>query len=214
MLHDAIALECQLVEVNGLLAESSETPPGVIEFVERFADALAKDGQEAPIEDPHLLIELQRAVLAAKLALNREDPERRGILRVQLERMREIVRAATAEEPVSDWRSANEIATWLNENTGVSQRRLADLLGVGKRTFQRWVAGTSSPSGDRERRLRIVARLVNHLRYALTPQGVIGWFERPREELDGRAPRDLLAEPDALSRLEGLARRLREPIAT
>jgi|GEM_PF-4966076 len=97
-LHDAAELECQLTEANGFLAESSEMPPGVVEFVERLAQSLA------------------------------------------------------------------EGAAWLDKNTGVSQRRLADLLGVGKRTLQRWVAGTSSPSEDYERRLRIVARLVNHLR--------------------------------------------------
>lgn len=215
-ISDSASVERELAEANELLAESPETPAPVIELVEQLAEALAADGsgEEAGVRDPYLLVELQRAALAARLALDREDPDRRGELRVRLEQMRQAFRDAAAQEPVSERRSGQEIARWLDDVAGVSQQRLADLLGVERRTLQRWVAGQSAPSGEDERRLRVVARLVNHLRHALTPAGVIGWFERERDELSGRAPRELLEEPDALARLETLALGLREPTFT
>jgi hypothetical protein len=81
------------------------------------------------------------------------------------------------------------------------------LLGVRERTFQRWISETeaSRPEGDDARRLRIVARIVDHLRHSLTGPGVVRWFERSRRELGGKTPAALLDEPDAVGRLLSLA---------
>ncbi|HEX2161523.1 MAG TPA: hypothetical protein VHF88_06855, partial [Thermoleophilaceae bacterium] len=49
--------------------------------------------------------------------------------------------------------------------------------------------------GGADPRLTLVARLVSILRHAWTPAGVVAWFDRPRRELDGRAPRELLDDP-------------------
>lgn len=215
-ISDAMARERALAQANAQLAESLETPVDVVELVQSLADTLAADGGEGlEAWDPYLVIQLQRAALGAERALAYDEPQRRNELRVRLEQMRQVFRDAAAAEPVSDQRSPKEIAQWLEETVRVPQQRLADLLGVDRRTYQRWVSpgASSQPSGADEHRLRVVARLVNHLRHALTPIGVIGWFERERLELDGRAPRDLLNEPDALPRLEALARGTRSQIA-
>jgi uncharacterized protein (DUF2384 family) len=82
--------------------------------------------------------------------------------------------------------------TELSEPTGVSIRQLQRRRHDG--------GGVSS------HRLQIVARLVACLRHAWTDQGVYSWFERPRPELDGHAPVELLDDPDRERDLLLLAR--------
>src|SRR2546423_966963 len=78
------------------------------------------------------------------------------------------------------------------------QPRIAELLGVSARTFQRWISESDSvaPEGEELRRLRIVSAVANHLRHALTGPGVLAWFERGHPLLRGSRPADLLDEPD------------------
>jgi hypothetical protein len=202
---------------NRELARERETPTGVRGLVEEFADALV-DLPESELDgvDPYLILALQRATLGATRALEAEDPAiQRRQLRLHLEQMRHVFRDLAAGQAVSEERPSKEVARWLASVVDVPQRELADLLGVGNRTFQRWIsdAETNAPDGDEARRLRIVARIVNQLRHSLTAAGVIRWFERPREDLGGARPADLLDEPDAISRLLTLAAGVRSSTA-
>jgi hypothetical protein len=97
----------------------------------------------------------------------------------------------------------------------VSQERKAQLLDVGLRTYQRWVSDreTTTPSGDEERRLRVVARIVNQLRHSLTGLGVVEWFERPRADLEGASPAETLEDPDRLEVLLAAAAASRGNVA-
>ena len=56
---------------------------------------------------------------------------------------------------------------WLDDVLSVPQTVKAELFGVHDRTYQRWVSETeeSSPAGDDERRIRLVAWLVPPARY-------------------------------------------------
>ena len=81
-----------------------------------------------------------------------------------------------------------QLIQWLPR---VSQRELADLMGISTRQFQRWAVSGAVPS----RRAQLVARLVAILRRSWTPEGVVAWFYRPRPALDGRAPIDVLDDP-------------------
>lgn len=73
----------------------------------------------------------------------------------------------------------------------VPKKQIAELVGVGPRQVQRWARDGGVPT----RRLDLVARLVRLLSMAWTDEGVIGWFSRPRRELGGRAPADVLDDP-------------------
>jgi hypothetical protein len=105
---------------------------------------------------------------------------------------------------------------WLEEKLpSVSQQGKAGLLGVGVRTYQRWVSEreSSMPSGNEDRRLRVVARIVNQLRHSLTGPGVVDWFEHPRLDLDGARPADLLDDADRLQELLAAAAASRGNVA-
>ena len=211
-------IERDLAQANRRLARERETPAAIRGLVEELADGLVQlsEGELAGI-DPYLIVSLQRAVLGATRALDTDDPaEQRRQLRYRLEQMRHVFRDLASGQAVDEERPSKDIAHWLVGVVDVPQRQLAELLGVKNRTFQRWISETetTSPEGDDARRLRIVARIVNHLRHSFTGVGVIRWFERPRADLDGARPADLLDEPDAVERLLALAAGARSSAAT
>ena len=74
---------------------------------------------------------------------------------------------------------------WLAARTEVSQPTLADLLGVSARQLQRWLSESEAvqPEGEDARKVRVIARVVNQLRFVLTPAGTIDWFGWPRTDL-------------------------------
>jgi hypothetical protein len=205
----AAELSERLGAANRALAGSRAIPDDVRALVSELADGMADlDADAAAHADPYLVVALQGAALGALRALDHDDPaEARRRLRYRLEQMRHVFRDLAAGQPVAEDRPAKEVARWLVGAVDVPQRRLADLLGVRERTFQRWISDTepSRPEGDDARRLRIVARIAAHLRHSLTGPGVVGWFERPRTELGGKAPAALLDDPDAVARLLTLA---------
>jgi putative toxin-antitoxin system antitoxin component (TIGR02293 family) len=103
------------------------------------------------------------------------------------------------------------VLAWLDDKLAVPQRRKADLLGVGERTYQRWVSPneTAAPEGEQEHRVRVVARITSQLRHVLTGPGVADWFETPMEDLDDRKPLDVLGDPAATELVLHLAVALR-----
>jgi hypothetical protein len=144
--------------------------------------------------DPYLALLVHRAVLDAQAAV---DDGARDALRIALERLSHALAALGEAEEVGDERTPKELARWLASAVEVPQRDLADLLGVDLRRFQRWISARerTQPEGEDARRLRAVARLVGQLRHAFTPAGVVAWFDWPRPELGGAAPRELLGDP-------------------
>jgi hypothetical protein len=78
--------------------------------------------------------------------------------------------------------------------------RLADLIGVAGSSLRRYLAGTRPVPDDVAWRGHVVARLVGGLAGSYNERGIRRWFERPRAELAGRAPDQILAgawDPDA-----------------
>jgi hypothetical protein len=211
------AVADELGEGNRRLAREAETPPAVIGLVEDVADAIAEgDQHELAAVNPWLWIRVQGAALRAQASLREEDPERRRQLRLALEQMRFLFARIAERQPVGEDQPANEVARWLEATLpSVSQQRKADLLRVGVRTYQRWISGreTSTPSGEDERRLRVVARIVNQLRHSLTGVGVVEWFDHPRADLDGASPADVLDDPGRLELLLGAAAASRGNVA-
>lgn len=208
----------ELTRAQERLALESAVPASVQELVRDVASTVEHFGDdELASVDPYLIIALQRAVIAAHNALDADDPgDERRRLRVSLEQIRHALRDISESRPVAEGRPAEELARWLAEVTEVPQHRLAELIGVPDRTWQRWVSPTDPtvPTGDHARTLRLVARIANHLRHTLTGSGVVNWFGRPRQELDGASPRELLDDPDAVAKLTTLAAGVRSSSAT
>lgn len=204
-LRQPSAVAHELGEANRRLAREPETPGSVVSRVGDIAAAIAEgsDGEVAII-NPWLWIRVQGAALRAQVALREDDPRRRRELRLALEQLRFLFARIADREAIGEDRPASEVARWLEETLpSISQRRKADLLGVGLRTYQRWVSegDPTTPSGDDERRLRVVGRIVNQLRHSLTGPGVIDWFEYPRADLDGASPAHVVTDPSRLDAL-------------
>lgn len=207
----------QLNEASRALAGSETTPDAVERAVTELRNARTEEDIDALGElDPYLVQALDRGLLAAWEALQRDDPrDRRRTLRLALEQARQALRDLADETPVSEARTAKEVARWLNQVTGWSQQEAADLLGVDRRQLQRWVsaAETTTPRGEDARRLRVVARVVAHLRHAMTGPGVAAWLQRPHPTLGGAAPTSLLLDAEATPRLIALAAAARSQCA-
>lgn len=202
-LRQPAAVATTIGEAGRRLERAAETPPEVVGAVEDLTDAIASgDGSALATINPWVWISVQGAALRAQAALREEDPVRRRALRLALEQLRFLFARLADREPVGEDRPIGEVAQWVEEAlSAVPQARKAVLAGVGLRTWQRWAAGSSAPSGDDERRLRVLARIVNQLRHSLTGPGVVDWFEHGRSDLRGAKPVDVLADP---ARLEAL----------
>jgi hypothetical protein len=59
-----------------------------------------------------------------------------------------------------------------------------------------------------------VAALVAVLRHDWTEDGIVAWFNRPRRDLDGRAPIALLDDPNSEQALLSAARSSRSQYAS
>jgi hypothetical protein len=127
------------------------------------------------IDPTHAVIVLHAAVSAQRALEEPDAPAARDQLRIALESIRQSLTAIAEREPVSDERSPKEVAQWLAMTTEVPQARIAELLRVSPRQLQRWLspAETFQPEGDDARKVRPVARIVNQLRFALTPAATI-----------------------------------------
>ncbi|HEY0415200.1 MAG TPA: hypothetical protein VGC78_02335 [Gaiellaceae bacterium] len=193
-----------LWKVNMDLAGHRGIPAAAARHVRSFLDTLQASDLEAwaEVEPRHALL-AHRAALAAAGALEARD---RGRLRAALEGLVQALDMIAEAEPVSDARSGKELVRFLADVTEAPQARLAELLGVSLRQFQRWLSPSerSQPEGSDLRKVRAVARVVNQLRFSFTPAGAVEWFWW---RLPGKraAPIDLLDDPARLPELVSLA---------
>jgi hypothetical protein len=216
-LREPAVFERELGAANRRLARAAETPASIVGMVEDITDVIAAgDSGEVATVNPWLWIRLQGAALRAQAALREDDPRRRRQLRLALEQMRFLFARIADREPIGEDVAAAQVAGWLDlKLASVGQPRKAELLGVSPRTYQRWISDREStrPSGEDERRLRVVARIVNQLRHSLTGPGVVDWFEHPRADLGGAAPDAILDDPDKLELLLAAAAASRGHVA-
>jgi len=209
-------LDQELADASGVLLAADTIPAEVEALVRALAGELRGLGLDAWREtvDPYLLVELQRVTLGALLALDAED-EAAGAaaLEISLEAIRDILYDAQGAAAV-DALSPRELTRRLRDATQASTQEVAELLRVRKRTLERWLSGESEPQRDDAMRLAMAARIVDQLRHAMTGRGAMLWFATPLTPNvpggpdgphDDRAPRDLLADPQAAPALLGLA---------
>jgi hypothetical protein len=189
----------QLQEAGAALAVSKAVAPEVEDALQALVDALPADPESLGAADPYLVSALYASTMKGLDALRSPDPEtQRRELRIPFERARQALRGLLADEPVMDDRSPSELVRWLLDHEEIPRTDLARVLEVSTATLRRWAdpsVGTS-PKGDEARRVRVLAKVVNQLRWSFSPVGVIQWLERPHPSLKGEAPQALLREPD------------------
>jgi hypothetical protein len=194
-------------------ASGSEQPidPAYAErFVETAQRLSSQVHREVPPDlDPGALAEIRGHIIDGLEALNELDDSRPldsvDSFIVHAEAVRHIVRDALDGQPGGDESSARELLDGISEQLpGVTRKQLGELIGVGERQVQRLAKDDDrTPS----RRLQLVARLVALLWRAWTPAGVVAWFYRQRDDLDGRAPIDVIDDPASERDLMLVARR-------
>lgn len=202
-------IQDEIAERNLALARQTEIPDDLRYFIDDLADQLIDIPEDAVLRvDPYLLVAAQRALIGSLRALDSDDPVwAKQQMRIRLEQIRQVYRDLSEGDAVYEDRPAKELARWLAGTLDTSQGRIAELVGVSTRTFQRWIAGGDSagPDGEDARRIRVVARAANHLRHSLTGPGVVTWFETPNAQVKGKRPIDLLDDIEGARQIATLA---------
>ena len=203
------ALAHEIGEANQRLARETAVPPSIIGLIGDLSDAIAEaDNATVSLIDPSLWIQIQAAALRAQRAATFDDDrEQRRAVRISLEQLRFLFARLAERRPVAEDQPIKDVLAWLDDKLNVPQRRKADLLGVGERTYQRWISPseTAAPEAEQEHRVRVVARVTAQLRHVLTGAGVADWFETPLTGLDDRRPLDVLGDPAATEEVLHLA---------
>jgi hypothetical protein len=175
-----------------------------------------RDGIEAEDYDKDQISMLAMALLDIRDQLDRlnESPgdlDACDQLMIMLERIRHVVRDALDEHVTGAARDAGlilaDLDRWLPD---ISDRAIADLVKVNRRSLSRWRRSGGPP----RRNLRVFARLVAILRHNWDEEGIIAWFDRPRRDLAGRRPGTLLDNPNAEDELVSAARSGRSQYAS
>lgn len=207
----------ELHELSMELAYHETIPPGIQARVGELTNAVDSQRASWGRVDPYYVEIVLRATLSAQIALMEPDvPDSRLRLRMALDTLAQAFSSIAEDQLVSDDRSGKELVAWLVATTEAPQAQVAQLIGVSPRQFQRWLSSSepASPEGSDLRRVRAIARIVNQLRFSLTPAGVIEWFSWRSPELGRKRPIDLLDKPAQLPQLIGLASDTRATTAT
>lgn len=207
---NAPALFEQVNELGSALASSTLTD-AIRELVRRVAASIPETPEPLNEMDPYLRSALLTAVIHA---LRAEETDDRRELRIAVERIRQALRDLLDEHPV--WRGGSKhAAVWLREQQ-LSVNDLVDLLGASETTIRRWVNpdDPSGPSGEQAERVVVIAKIVNHLRHAMTSRGAVQWLRRSHPALDDRAPIDEVKDAESYRRLVHLASGVRSFVAT
>ena len=199
------------------LATADAVPRNVRQVVLRLGDRLeAMAGAELLAVDPYVILAIQGGTIQALRALDLDDATdaRRGV-RIGLERVRQALRDVDDERASGEDRDPKLVVRWLVEILDAPHPRVAELLQTSPRTLQRWLSQEpTQPRGEDAARLRVVAKVTNQLRHALTGEGVLRWFETARADLGGRTPASLLADLDEAPHLIRLAASARVTVAS
>lgn len=196
------------------LALATDVSDDIVSLVDDLSEHLLRPHVHQA-SDPYLSASLLAALLAGERSLRDSDPDRRRrAVRLALEQVRQVLRDLLDEAPTSDDTDPASVLRFIVDTVHVPQHDLADLLGVHVRTLQRWLKGEARPDPEDEDRTRMVARTVVHLRHTYTSTGMVRWFMRVHESLDGMRPVDLLKDPLEAARLPRLAARSRSTIAS
>jgi hypothetical protein len=209
-------LQDDVERAQGTLAAADGVPDEVRAVIVRLGARLAGlSSVELGGLDPYLVLALQGGAIQALRALELGDVDRRREARTGLERVRQALRDLADDGALSDDRPAKLVVRWLVETLDAPHPRIAELLRTSPRTLQRWLSDEATqPRGDDAGRVRLVAKVADQLRHALTGEGVLRWFETPNVDLRGAKPSDLLSDPAQALRLLRLASSTRVSVAT
>lgn len=153
---------------------------------------LSWDGHPAVAEVSAAISKLTSLIIADP---DLADPD--WEIREQVEYVKDLLQTfqrEVARSVIDDPRAAADFV--LHEMEGVDQTELAKLLGYGsERSLSEHVAADRTPNVRTDNdRIVLIAHIVFDLRNAMSPQGMLAWFYRPRAQLGGKSPVDVINE--------------------
>ena len=170
-------------------------------FVTRFRETALRfskrlNDELPPFLEADALAEIRGIIVEALTELDEINEDRPWdtveVFVLRAEAIRHLIRDALDEQLQCEDRDSQGLVLQLGESLPrVGQREIARLLDISVRQLQRWKTG----GGDPSRRLLLVTRLAALLRHAWTPEGIVAWFDRPRRDLAGQSPIDVLDDP-------------------
>ena len=83
---------------------------------------------------------------------------------------------------------------WPHVREVLGDELLGEVLGTSPSSLRRYGSGERETPDDVAWLLHVTARVVADLLGSYNDYGIRRWFERPRSQLEGRAPRDLLRQ--------------------
>ena len=180
-------------------ATQEEVDPSFLDRFRETSRRLFELNEELHEEDfdPRVLAEFRGIIINAIKDVAEAEQDRPldtiDSLLIHAEQLRHLVRDALDGHVGGMGQSSKEVMESLREILpSVRQVELAALLGRSQRQVQRW----ATQEGPPPRRLELVARVAALLRHSWTEDGVIAWFFRPRQDLGGKKPVDLLDDPE------------------
>lgn len=116
-------------------------------------------------------------------------------------------------------RSPAPATEWGTLMPTLGQDLLAELLGISASSLRRYAAGRRRTPDEVADRLHFLALVVSDLTGSLNEFGIRRWFVRPRVQLDGRSPLQLLrgawrVDAEGPGRVRALAFALTAPLGT
>jgi putative toxin-antitoxin system antitoxin component (TIGR02293 family) len=100
----------------------------------------------------------------------------------------------------------------IHRDAGLSDRTIAEAVGVAPSTVRDWLAQRTSPTGVRAERVAALVEIVDRLMRVMSDDYIPLWLNRPIQALDDRRPLELLAS-GRLRPLAQLISSLEYPVA-
>jgi transcriptional regulator with XRE-family HTH domain len=88
-------------------------------------------------------------------------------------------------------------AVRIHRSAHLSDTLIAEAVGARPSTVRDWLAGRSSPTGERARRLAELAEITDRLARIVDDRYIPVWLVKPVQALDDRTPAALIAAGEA-----------------
>jgi hypothetical protein len=111
------------------------------------------------------------------------DSATAAMMQAEVGKLIEVLEESPA--PASEWARMREI---------FGDEMLSEFLGTSTASIRRYASGSRETAQPVAERLHWLAMVVSDLAGAYNAYGMRRWFERPRTQLDGRSPRQLLGK--------------------
>jgi DNA-binding transcriptional regulator YiaG len=108
-------------------------------------------------------------------------------------------RGKTAPAAAKKW--SGSTITKIREHLKISNEKLAPILGTTTATVGRWEHGKTKPRPLAQKRLRNMLRIIEQIRYGVSPPRILAWLQTPDPDLFDLPPLDLLASDYATTLL-------------